>query len=242
MSLRAVKTLARTPPGHLQCIKQGDGVEKRLSASYLPLNLGDLGPVSGRVNLLDNVSSPLECLVDAGLGGSQMLNSIPSSSAVFVPSDQPNVSHPTLGDGFYDAGDSLSRMDMGLRDVSFPNSQPPRNCFLVENKSQSTEWDPLCQASNFLGNCGNLSPACRIGNSCVNGNFYASPNLDYPLESLGLSQSEKNSGGHFFDSQYDKTCLPVIQVDGMVHKVCKNAELGTSFSAGSMDPNNEEPY
>ena len=87
MSLRAVKTLARTPPGHLQCIKQGNGVEKRLSATSLPLNLGDLGPVSGRDNLLDKVSSPLECLDDAGLGGSQMLNPILSSSVVFGSSD-----------------------------------------------------------------------------------------------------------------------------------------------------------
>ena len=89
---------------------------------------------------------------------------------------------------------------MRLRDVSFPNSHPPGNCFLDENKSQSTEWDPLCHASNFLRTCGNLPPACHLGNSCLDGIFHASPNLDYPMESLGLLKCEQKSGGHFIDS------------------------------------------
>ena len=176
-------------------------MEKRLFATYLPLNLGDLGPVSGRDNILDKVSSPLECLDDAGLGGSQLLNPILSSPVVFVPSDQPIVSHPILGDGLYDAGDYPSRMDMGLRDVSFPNSQTTGNFFLVEDESQPTELDLHCQASKCLGNCGNLSLACQfLGTSCLDGIFHASPNLDYPLDSLGLLQSEKNAGEHLFDS------------------------------------------
>ena len=49
MSLRATKTLACTPLGCLNCIKQGLGVEKRVSATYVPLqfNLGDMGSVLG---------------------------------------------------------------------------------------------------------------------------------------------------------------------------------------------------
>ena len=200
MSLRAVKSLARTPPGHLQCIKQGNGVEKRLSATYLPFNLGDSGPVIGRDDHLDKVSSPLECLDDAGMGGSQLLNPILPCPVVFIPSGRPTVSRLNLGEDLSAAGDYPSRMDLGLRNVSSLNSQTTGNCFLVEDESQPSELDLQCQASQCLGGCGKPSIACQmLGTSCLDGIFHSSPKLDHPLDSMGLQQSEKNACEHFYD-------------------------------------------
>ena len=92
MSLRAVKNLARTPPGHLR-LKLGVGEESRLSDSFSPINLGILGPVSATANLLDSVSPSLVCSDIAGLGGSQTLKSIPISSAIVDPLDQSHFVH-----------------------------------------------------------------------------------------------------------------------------------------------------
>ena len=234
MSLRAVKNLARTPPGHLR-LKLGVGEESRLSDSFSPINLGILGPVSATANLLDSASPSLVCSDIAGLGGSQTLKSIPISSAIVDPLDQSHFVHQTLGEGFSDSGASLSRMGLGRRDVSFPSSQMPGIKVLDENKPHQSDLDPLCQDSNHLGNCGNLSPACRTGNNCEIGHFLASPSLDYPLESFG---NVKISDG--LSSKSDK--IPGFQVNEMVQKVCKSAELGSSLSAGSMDPVNEPFY
>ena len=253
MSLRALKSLARTPPGHLQCSKQGIGVEKRLSATYLPFNLGDSGTVIGRDDHLDKVSSTLECLDDAGMGGSQLLNPILPYPVVSVPSGRPTVSRLNLGEDLSAAGDYPSRMDLGLRNVSSLNSQMTGNCFLVEDESQPSELDLQCQVSQCLGGCGKPSIACQmLGTSCLDGIFHSSPKLDHPLDSMGLQQSEKNACEHFYDYQNDKPSLPVIQVDGMVQEVCKNAELEiASFSdvnykpLKSMDLENEfepEPH
>ena len=45
MSLRATKNMERTPLGYLKCINQGLGDEKRVSATYAPLQFspGDMG-------------------------------------------------------------------------------------------------------------------------------------------------------------------------------------------------------
>ena len=78
MSLRATKSLARNPPGCLNCIKQGIGVEKRVSATYVPMqfNLGDMGYVLGpeidNVKLapvLDGVIFAVDRLDGGNLGG-----------------------------------------------------------------------------------------------------------------------------------------------------------------------------
>ena len=159
MSLRAVKSLARTPPGHLQCIKQGNGVEKRLSATYLPFNLGDSGPVIGRDDHLDTVFSPLDCLDGAGMGGSPLLNPLPSCPVVSVPSGQPTCSRQNLGEDLFAAEDYPSGKVLGLRDCSSLISQTTGNCILVEDEPQSSNLDLHCQASQCLGSCGNPSPA-----------------------------------------------------------------------------------
>ena len=86
MSLWAAKYLARTPPGHLQCIKQGNGVEKRLSATYFPFNVGDAGSVIDRDDNLDKVFSSMDCLDGDCMGGRTLLNPLPSCPVVFVPS------------------------------------------------------------------------------------------------------------------------------------------------------------
>ena len=68
MSLRALKSLARTPPWRLIVTKQEVGVENRVSATYLPFNQGDLGSVLGLDDTLDEVISPEGCL-DGGILG-----------------------------------------------------------------------------------------------------------------------------------------------------------------------------
>ena len=71
MSLRTTKTLARTPPGHLHCIKQGIGVEKRLSATYMPLqfNLGESGFALSPDENLDKFFPSVDCLDGGSMGG-----------------------------------------------------------------------------------------------------------------------------------------------------------------------------
>ena len=135
MSLRAIKSLARTPPGHLQCSKQGIGVEKRLSATYLPFNLGDSGTVIGRDDHLDKVSSPLECLDDAGLGGRLLPNPFLPCPVVSDPVGRPHCSQLNIGEDLSAVGDYSFKMVLGLRDVSSLNSQPSEKCVLVEDGS-----------------------------------------------------------------------------------------------------------
>ena len=71
MSLRATKSLARTPPGHLKVIKQDFGEENRVTATYLPMQfkLGDLGSALDLDDSLDKVTSPMDCLDGGSLGG-----------------------------------------------------------------------------------------------------------------------------------------------------------------------------
>ena len=69
MSLRATKSLARTPPGRLIVTKQDIGVENRVSATYLPFNQGDLGSILGLDDTLDKVISPEGCLDGGFIGG-----------------------------------------------------------------------------------------------------------------------------------------------------------------------------
>ena len=135
MSLRAVKSLARTPPGNLQCIKQGNGVEKRLSATYLPFNMGDSGTVIGRDDHLDKVSSPLECLDDASLGGRIFPNPFLPCPVVSDPVGRPHCSQLNIGEDLSAVGDYSFKMVLGLRDVSSLISQTTGNCFLVEDES-----------------------------------------------------------------------------------------------------------
>ena len=65
MSLQVMKSLARTPPGCLHCIKQDFGVEQRVTATYVPLlcNLGGLGSAPGP-DTIDPVSDRLKPAVD----------------------------------------------------------------------------------------------------------------------------------------------------------------------------------
>ena len=96
MSLRAAKSLARTPPGCLHCYKQDLGVEKRVTASYMPslCNLGDLGSAPGLETLVDSVSDRLKLAVDCldSDGCSKIDFSFPKPSPL---SACPFVSSPT---------------------------------------------------------------------------------------------------------------------------------------------------
>ena len=121
MSLRAIKSLACTPPGHLQCSKQGIGAEKRLSATYLPFNLGVLGTDIGRDDHLDIVS-PKEYL-DAGMDGRLLPIPILPCPAISDPLGRPLCSQLNLGDDLAADGDYSFNMVLGLRDVTSLNSQ-----------------------------------------------------------------------------------------------------------------------
>ena len=120
MSLRALKSLARTPPGHLQCSKQCIGVEKRLSATYLPLNLDGSGTDIGRDDLLTRVSSQ-DSLEDAGMGGSLLPNPIPCT-AVSDPLGRPFCSLLNSGDELSADGDYSFKKVLDLRDDTSLNS------------------------------------------------------------------------------------------------------------------------
>jgi len=98
MLLRATKSLARTPPGCLHCIKQDFGVEKRVTATYVPLlfNQEELGSAPGQEIIFKPVlegftSRAIEvaCLDD--LGGRSKLTDTSVSSPLF---DCPVVSVP----------------------------------------------------------------------------------------------------------------------------------------------------
>ena len=57
MSLRAMKTLARTPPGCMHCVKQVSGVVNRVSESILP-SLCYLGGLKSDLGL-DSLVTPV---------------------------------------------------------------------------------------------------------------------------------------------------------------------------------------
>ena len=193
---------------------------------------------------MDKVSSPRECLDDAGMGGSQLLNPILPFPVVSVPSGRPTVSRLNLGEDLSAVGDYSFKMVLGLRDVSSLNSQPSGNCVLVEDGSQPSDLDAHCQASLCLGGCEKPLPACQmLGTSCLDGILHSSPKQGHLLDSMGFQNCEK-ACGHFFDYQIDKPTYPVIQAEGMVQEVCKSADLGiASFSDvkshKSLDPVNE---
>ena len=71
MSLRVMKYLSRTPLGNLHCIKQGIGVEKWLSDTYMPMQfiLGDSGSVIGQDDNVDKFFSSVDCLDGGCMGG-----------------------------------------------------------------------------------------------------------------------------------------------------------------------------
>ena len=103
MSLRATKSLARTPPGHLHCIKQGIGVEKRLSATYMPLqfNLGESASAHGQDDNLDKVFSTMDCLDSGSMGGRSslpLLNPLSPCPIVSVPLGHLTCSQKNFGE------------------------------------------------------------------------------------------------------------------------------------------------
>ena len=71
MSLRATKSLARTPPGHLKVIKQDFGEVNRVNATYMPMQfkLGYLGSALDLDDSLDKVTSSMDYLDGGSLGG-----------------------------------------------------------------------------------------------------------------------------------------------------------------------------
>ena len=233
MSLRAAKSLARTPPGHLQCIKQGNGVEKRLSATYMPFNLGDSGSVIGRDDNLDNFFSSVDCLDGGCLGGRPMLKPFPSCPVDSVPV----CSRQNLGDDNCVPVDYPSGKVLGIRDFSClgpkdmdcsdqisiclekcgHSSQTTGNCILDGDVPQSLNLANHFQVSNCLGSRGLASPAFQLfGTSSLDGIMPSSLNLGLPLDSLGLLSSEKDACDHISGYQIDKPSLPVLQVDGLV--------------------------
>ena len=100
MSLRATKSLACTPPGRLFVSKQDIGVEKRVSATYLPFKLGDLGSVLGLDDTLDKVISPEGCLDGRNIGGRSLprLNPLFPCHIVSAPVGHMSVSRLGFGE------------------------------------------------------------------------------------------------------------------------------------------------
>ena len=99
MSLQAMKSLARTPPGRLIVTKQDIGVENRVSATYFPFNQGDLGSVLGLNDTLDKVISPEGCLVGGIIGGRSLPRLNPLFSCPIVSSPEGHMFVSRLGYG-----------------------------------------------------------------------------------------------------------------------------------------------
>ena len=180
MSLRATKNLTRTPPGHLHCIKQGIGVEKRLSATYMPLQfiLGEPTSALGLDETLDMVLPSVDCLDGGCMGGRSslpLLNPLPSCPVAFVPLGHLACSQKNFGEDkcvpmVYSPGKVL-----GIRD------------YLCLGPKDVDCSDLGYQVSNCLEKCGHFSLTSQsTGNSILNGDVPPSLRLGLQSDFLGL--------------------------------------------------------
>ena len=121
MSLRAMKSLARTPPGQLKVIKQDFGEENRVTATYLPLHfkMGDLGSTLDLDDSLDKVTSYMDCLDGRSSGGRTDLSCLKPfhpCPAVSSPMGQLSVSRLGFGEDkrsvVYSPGNFLGDRDL----------------------------------------------------------------------------------------------------------------------------------
>ena len=186
MLLRATKSMAHTPPGHLIVTKQDIGVENRVSATYLPLKLGDLGSVPGLDDTLDKVISHEGCLDGRIIGGRSLPRMNPLFSCPIVSAPEGHMSVSRLGFGEDKRVSVVYYPGKVLGDREFTCCGP-----------QLEDCSEIVQVATCMECRGQVSPDLQLNViRNLDGILPSSLNLGIHSDSLGMMNSEKVAFDH----------------------------------------------